>query len=123
MCYRKRQVTLVTVLDLSQAFDRASIQAIIYTLTTLGVKGKVLQFLLNYMEGRSYRVWVQNKTSAFYPISSPVPQGSPLSPILFNILLSDFPQIKVKILIYADDITLNVTAETIQEAKKNARTH
>ena len=70
------------------------------------------------MKGRSFRVWVQNKPSAMHSIISSVPQGSPLAPILFNVLLRDPPLTKASILIYADDITLYTTSKTMDEAIK-----
>ena len=114
--FRNQQITLVVTLDLSAAFDRADINAIIYKLASQGLKGNIIRWLGNYMRGRSYRVWVQNKSSALHKIISSVPQGSPLAPILFNVLLCDPPITKASILIYADDITLYTTAKTMTEA-------
>ena len=116
ICYRRQQITTVAIIDLSAAFDRADFKAIGYKLAKNGIRGKMLSWILNYLQGRSYRVWVQNKASQIYPISSSVPQGSPLSPSLFNYLLLDIPHAKADILIYADDITLYSTKETLEEA-------
>ena len=53
-----------------------------------------------------------------HSIISSVPQGSPLAPILFNVLLRDPPLTKASIFIYADDITLYTTSKTMDEAIK-----
>ena len=115
--FRRGDIMLVVALDLSAAFDRAARAYIIYKLASNGIRGKILRWINNFLSGRTYRVWVQNKSSKEFPINSSVPQGSPFSPYLFNILLSDLPVTKVQKLIYADDITLYVTAETMVEAK------
>ncbi|KAG0718269.1 RNA-directed DNA polymerase from mobile element jockey [Chionoecetes opilio] len=67
---------------------------------------------------RSFSLVIGNTHSRSYPVTRGIPQGSPLSPILFNILLSDFPYSPcTHALIYADDISLLCSAPTIQEAQ------
>ena len=53
-----------------------------------------------------------------------VPQGAIISPILFNIMVSDLPkQQHIEIISYADDITLVTTATNINTAKKNMQAY
>lgn len=69
------------------------------------------------MSARSFSVTLSNATSKSYNIHSGVPQGSILSPLLFNTLLCDLPRSEeVSTLIYADDITMYVTADTSTRA-------
>ena len=117
MGFRTRQVTKVVSLNLSAAFDRADILSIIYKLCSRGLRGNLLRWLHSYLKDRSYRVWVQNKASSIQNITSSVRQGSPLAPTLVNSLLLDLPQTKAATLICTDDITLYITAETMQDAK------
>ena len=117
MAYRRQQIILVVALDLSAAFDQASKKAIIYKLANKGLKGTMLKWLENFLQDRKFRVTIEDKVSSWKPISSSVPQGSPASPTLFNILLSDAPKISAKYLIYAADITLYITASKMEEAK------
>ena len=115
---KSHQITLVVTLDLSAAFDRADINAIIYKLASCGQKSYMQKWLENYMKGRTFRVWVQNKPSTIHSIISSVPQGSLLASILFNVLLRDPPFTKASIMIYADDNTLSITSKTKDEAIK-----
>jgi len=50
-----------------------------------------------------------------------VPQGSILSPLLFNIMLMDFPGPRrgIKALLYADDFAAHLTAKTADEAERH----
>lgn len=49
--FKNLQKTLVVTLDLSTAFDRADTNSIIYKLASCGLKGYMLKWLENYMEG------------------------------------------------------------------------
>ena len=118
--YRTQRVTLVVFLDLSAAFDRASPKAVLLKLAGMGLEGNILRWLHNYLSDRKFSVSIRNKSSEQRQILSSVPQGSALSPTLFNILLSDLPQSRnVKSLVYADDITLYVTATDLNEARSD----
>ena len=118
--FRTEKITLVVFLDLKAAFDRASPKAIIFKLAKIGLTGDLLKWLNQYLENRKFSVCIKNKKSPLYPIISSVPQGSVLSPSLFNILVSDMPQTtEVQSLVYADDITFYTTASDMNEAKTN----
>ena len=122
MLYKKpldcNKITLVVFLDLTAAFDKASPRAVSSKLAGMGVEGNIFRWLHNYLSNRKFSVRIKNQSSDQCPLYSSVPQGSVLSPTLFNILLSDLPQWRdVKTLVYADDITLYVTATDISEAR------
>ena len=116
--FRTQKITLVVFLDLSAAFDRAAPKAVLTKLAGMGVEGNILRWLYNYLSNRRFSVSVNSKCSDQRQITSSVPQGSVLSPALFNVLLSDLPQSReVKTLVYADDITLYVTATNLNDAR------
>ena len=116
--YNHKQFTLVAFLDLKGAFDTASHNAIIVKLARLGLFGPPLQWFQSFLSDRSFSLVIGNTFSRSYPITRGVPQGSPLSPLLFNILLSDFPSTPgTQAILYADDISLLCSAPTIQEAQ------
>ena len=77
------------------------------------------------------RVRIGSHTSEARVVENGVPQGSVLSPILFNIMLSDFPSqpATIKTRLFADDITiysktrLPADAETILQAALNRIYH
>ena len=66
ICYRRHQVTAVAIIDLSSAFDKADIKPILYKLAKNGIRGKMLNWLQNYLQDRCYRVW--SKTKFLIPI-------------------------------------------------------
>ena len=62
----------------------------------------------SYLRERSQYVQIENVKSSSRPIVCGIPQGSVLSPQLFNILINDIPKatLKFKVIMYADDTTL-----------------
>ncbi|KAG0707861.1 putative RNA-directed DNA polymerase from transposon BS [Chionoecetes opilio] len=100
-------------IDLEGAFDSAPHDGILRKLATMHITGPTLAWLQNFLSGRTFRVAVGASTSPSQSIRRGVPQGSILSPVLFNVLLSDLhipPH--SHLLIYADDITIISRAST-----------
>ena len=116
--FKEKKVTLIIFFDLSNAFDRASHTGILYKFCRVGFRGNCLHYLNNFFKNRRFRVLLEDRHSKQYPINSGVPQGSVLSPLLFNVLLSDLPQSEdAMTFCFADDIAYSVTAKTVAEAQ------
>ena len=105
-------------IDFEKAFELANSSAILYILASeKGVKGNMLAWLKDYLEGRKGYTIVQGVESDPLPLENGTPQGSVLSPFLFNILIDNLLQTielqcgqdmvpKVTTIAYADDIVL-----------------
>jgi hypothetical protein len=71
-----------------------------------------------YLTSRTARVRVNGVLSDPLPLSAGVPQGAVLSPLLFNFMLMDVPQLdRVNVLLYADYITVCVRGAKMGAAK------
>ncbi|XP_037501543.1 uncharacterized protein LOC119375437 [Rhipicephalus sanguineus] len=84
-------------------------------LRDLGVRGRMLSYLQDILGGRTLRVPVGSTISDPRPVTAGVPQGSILSPFLFNLVLAKLLDYipcdttsEVRAAIYADDIALFV---------------
>ena len=87
----------------------------------LGVKGKLLQWIKDYLTGRTGYVLFQGKKSSVKDFELGTPQGGVLSPTLFNVLINVIVNIKMAegsiIIAYADDILIqSTTYDKMQKA-------
>lgn len=115
---KPNQRTVLVALDLSRAFDTVSHGVLLKDLLNTTVPPTIKRWIANYVRGRQTFVAFREKTSKYRKVKQGVPQGGVLSPILFNFYMSDLPHPppEVKLVSYADDITLMATNTNVQEA-------
>ena len=101
----KKKVAAV-LLDLSKAFDNASHEKILDKCASIGIRGMGLNWLKSYLHERKFYIQIGDNKSENKSIGKGVPQGGLLSPMLFNIYLSDYERtIESRCIQYADDTT------------------
>ena len=94
-------------LDISKAFDKVWHAGLLRKLEALGVQSPLLQWFESYLCNRKQRVVIEGQCSDWRTITSGVPQGSVLGPLLFLIYINDITDDLASLpLIYADDTTL-----------------
>ena len=100
-------------IDLSKAFDTLSFDILLYKLNYYGVKGNAFKLLKNYLTNRKQYVVFNSQNSETVDITTGVPQGSILGPLLFSICINDLITIsnKLKFIMYADDTTIYFNLE------------
>ena len=83
-----------------------------------GIRGKMLTWVREYLSGRTFKVFYEGGYSSERTVTSSVPQGSILAPVLFNDMISDLPRVDgVTMSEYADDITIYCMGAELQHVK------
>ena len=82
----------VLYLDFSKAFNKVPIRRLLSKYAGLGIRGKLLAWVENWLTGRRQRVVLNGKESEWGPIKSGVVQGSVLGPCLFLMFINDIDQ-------------------------------
>ena len=102
----RRQQVHIIYLDFSKAFDPVSHKKLLFKLERLGIGGSLLACFRSYLSGRRHRVVIDNKLSDFLPVTSGVPQGPILGPLLFLLFINDVPNAiskEVSLPLFPDD--------------------
>ena len=94
----------VAYLDFRKAFDLVSHKHLIYKMSKYGIKNEVLKWVQSFLQNRTQRVVVCGEKSEQFSVTSGVPQGSVLGPILFLIFINDLPLGVISpVSLFADD--------------------
>lgn len=115
--------TIAMAIDFSKAFDTVPHTQLISQIASLPLHSNIIRWLSCYLNGRTARCIYRNQYSSYYPVHAGVPQGSVISPALFNLFVSDYPNTAPLISSYADDFTAAASAVQIPEAANCLSTH
>jgi len=103
-------------MDFMKAFDKVPHQRLIQKLKNYGFNMQTTRWVQDFLSNRLQEVRVNGAKSNRHEVTSGIPQGSVLGPILFVIYINDMPQsVKSKIYLFADDTKIYTDIKTSQD--------
>lgn len=94
-------------LDFRKAFDTVPHDLLLYKLSSLCIHPAIVDWIKNYLSERTQHVMINGIRSTGITVTSGVPQGSVLGPLLFLIYINDIVQgLQCNVRLYADDCVI-----------------
>jgi hypothetical protein len=116
-----KRKTSTLLLDVKDAFDHVAKNQLLTILRKLQLPVSLIAWVSSFLVNRELKLSFDGQLEKFSKIDTGIPQGSPISPILFLIYIRDlFPSLtsSVQVLSYIDDIALTTASTSL---KKNIR--
>ena len=118
----KGNPVLAVFFDIRKAFDSVWIEKVLQKLHKKGIDGYMYHAVKCLITNRSFYVKIGSTKSNTHMLDMGVPQGSVISPLIFNLMLSDINDISLtncKMTLYADDLTIWMTPQKFKNLYKS----
>ncbi|RVE51902.1 hypothetical protein evm_003522 [Chilo suppressalis] len=119
IAFKKKEYVVGLFLDIASAYDNVLLPVLRHKLQQLSVPVKLTRFILNAISCRTIEIRYQGISLPPRMLWKGLPQGSPLSPLLYNVYTYDLEKTVdsfCQVLQYADDVALYTRCKSIPEA-------
>ena len=109
-------------MDFAKAFDKVPHRHLLYKLQYFGINGNTLNWISAFLSDPTQTVVLDGRSSSTVPVTSGVPQGTVLGPVLFLAYINDLPDYLThsKLRLFADEsiIYIPVKSQTQSDCLK-----
>nr|CAD2193483.1 unnamed protein product [Meloidogyne enterolobii] len=115
--FEKKNIDCIYI-DFCKAFDSVPHKLLLDKLYACGIRGKLHRWISEFLSNRTYQVKINDVLSNPYGITTGVPQGSIIGPLMFLIYINDLSDVipnGVKIKLFADDVKIYKVYKTKNE--------
>ena len=109
----KNEIVDMAILDFTKAFDKVPHKRLIHKLNYYEITGSIATWIETFLTGRTQQVVVNGATSSSTIVTSGVPQGTVLGPLLVFLYINDLPDnLSTGVRLFADDCILYTPIRT-----------
>ncbi len=118
----KTDVLSAMMIDIQGAFDNVSLDTLLNQMEKMEVPDAARRWVYHFMTDRKITMVIDEREGPEVPLNSGIPQGSPISPLLFLIystpLYGVIEEAGAKASGFIDDITIRVRGKVEENAKR-----
>ena len=105
-------------MDFQKAFDKVPHRRLLNKINGYGLEGETHDWVKAFLHNRSHRVCVNGQVSNSAAVTSGIPQGSVLGPVLFVLYINDLPDVvENEVYLFADDTKIYSQINNVTDAQ------
>ncbi|KAL1581647.1 hypothetical protein WHR41_09703, partial [Cladosporium halotolerans] len=118
--WERKQMSLALLLDVKGAYDRVDKHQLLRRMVEVGIAGNIIRWVKSFMSDRRALLVIDGRMGETHGIQAGLPQGSPVSPVLFILSVSSMFEWletrhpKLHSLSFVDDVGLLLRCDTLE---------